>query len=128
MADVITIILRAVRLASVSSAYLSQFPLLSATWQSVQFMPREAEKNPMVAMNWSAGIPLSAWTFLKTCSAIGGLCSGRAWPNAGRVLATSRASGPATRTRRVLPTYPPQENVYIVSWQHTHRERANQVC
>ncbi len=54
----IPIIRRVVRFSSVSSAYLPQSPALSSTWQSAQFNPKEAEKNPMVPMNSLTGIPL----------------------------------------------------------------------
>src|SRR5579862_5017388 len=84
MAFIMPIMARAVRLVAVSSAYFSQLPALSKPWQSVQFMPTEAAKNPIVAMNWFTGIPLSTWMFLKTCSAIRGGGSGRAWPFANR--------------------------------------------
>ena len=79
MAFTIRIIRRAVCLRGVSSAYFSQLPELSETWQSVQLKPREAEKNPIVAMNSFTGIPLSTWTFLKTSSAISGFCSDAVW-------------------------------------------------
>src|SRR6185295_15207937 len=67
---------RVVRFRSLSSAYLAQLPPLSSTWQSVQLSPVAAAKNPIVSMNWSTGMPLRIWTFLKTSSAIGGLGSG----------------------------------------------------
>jgi len=50
-------ILRAVCLSGVSSAYRSQLPALSVTWQSVQFMLKAAEKKPIVPMNSFTGIP-----------------------------------------------------------------------
>src|SRR5439155_4858750 len=46
-------------------------PLLS-TWQSVQLSPSDAEKNPIVPMNSSTGIPFRIWTFLNASSAICG--------------------------------------------------------
>src|SRR5579863_5523010 len=79
----ITIILRAILFNAVSSAYFAQSLELSETWQSVQFKPREAEKNPMVPMNSLTEIPLRTWTFLKTSSAICGFCSEAVWPLAG---------------------------------------------
>ncbi len=43
----------------------------------MQFSPNEAEKNPIVAMNWSTGIPVSTLTFLKAFSESTGLfCEG----------------------------------------------------
>src|SRR5438093_8588968 len=78
----ISIILRAVRFRGMSSAYRAQSPPLSATWQSVQLSPSEAEKNPMVPMNRSTGIPLRIWTFLKTSSAMGACCRCAACPPA----------------------------------------------
>src|SRR5215475_456187 len=60
---------RAVRLCWLSSAYFSQLPPLSVTWQNVQSAASDAEKNPMVSMNWLTGMPLSTWTFLNTSSA-----------------------------------------------------------
>ena len=51
MAATICTIRRAVRFRSLSSAYFAQLPPLSSTWQSVQFMPSAAEKNPIVPMN-----------------------------------------------------------------------------
>src|ERR1700679_2761156 len=72
MAFIMPIMRRAVSLRGLSSAYLAQLPPLSALWQSVQVSPREAEKNPMVAMNWSTGIPFKTRTFLNACSAICG--------------------------------------------------------
>ena len=71
-AATICIMRRAVRFFGLSSAYFAQSPPLSSTWQSVQFRPRDAEKNPIVPMNSSTGMPLRIWTFLKTSSAIGG--------------------------------------------------------
>src|ERR1039458_123772 len=73
MAFIMPIMARAVFLRGLSSAYLSQLPPLSALWQSVQVSPKDAEKNPMVAMNWSTGMPFSTRTFLNACSAITGL-------------------------------------------------------
>src|SRR3984893_9082507 len=78
------IIARVRRFLSLSSAYLVQSPPLSAVWQSPQLIPREAEKNPIVDMNSSAGIPFSTCTFLNTCSA--GLMSGRDCPRATATL------------------------------------------
>src|SRR5438132_12332633 len=75
MVFTIWIILRVVRLSVVSSAYLAQSPERSEMWQSVQFRPSEAAKNPMVPMNSLTEIPLRDWTFVKTCSAI--------WPRTG---------------------------------------------
>src|ERR1700689_4818450 len=63
---------RAVSLRGLSSAYLAQLPPLSALWQSVQVSPRDAEKNPIVAMNWSTGMPFRTRTFLNAWSAICG--------------------------------------------------------
>src|SRR5580704_8185926 len=80
------IIRRAVSLRGLSSAYFSQLPPLSALWQSVQVSPREAEKNPMVAMNWSTGMPLSTRMFLKVCSAADVFCCGGACPLANATL------------------------------------------
>src|SRR5713101_4916924 len=97
MPDIIAIMLRAVRLWSLSSAYFSQLPPLSWTWQKVQFSPREAEKNPIVAMNSLTGIPLRTRTFLKTCSAICDLCSGRGCPPANATLSTHTAAVPTAR-------------------------------
>ena len=37
---------------------------------------------PMVSMKSSTGIPLSAWMFLKTCSAISGLSADAGWATA----------------------------------------------
>src|SRR5260370_5437193 len=68
-------ILRAVCLSGVSSAYRSQLPALSVTWQSVQFKLREAEKKPIVPMNSFTGIPRSTWMFLKASSDICGFRS-----------------------------------------------------
>ena len=72
MAFIMPIMARAVFLRGLSSAYLAQLPPLSALWQSVQVSPREAEKKPMVAMNWSTGMPFNTRTFLKACSASAG--------------------------------------------------------
>src|ERR1700680_2122100 len=80
------IIPRARRFRSLSSAYLAQSPPLSAVWQSPQLIPRDAEKNPIVDMNSSAGIPFSTCTFLNTCSA--GLMSARVCPRATATLST----------------------------------------
>src|SRR5438552_3947915 len=78
----ISIIRRAVRFSGMSSAYRAQSPPLSPTWQSVQLSPSEAEKNPMVPMNRSTGIPLRIWTFLKTSSAMVACCRCAACPPA----------------------------------------------
>ena len=69
------IILRAVCFSGVSMAYPSKLSPLSGEWQSMQFMPVAAEKNPIVSRNSFTEIPLSNWTFLKTSSAINGFCS-----------------------------------------------------
>src|SRR5215467_15901959 len=47
----IRIIRRVVCFRALSSAYFAQLPPLSSTWQSVQFRPSDAEKNPIVPMN-----------------------------------------------------------------------------
>src|SRR5712692_9228786 len=78
------IIARVRRFLSLSSAYLAQSPPLSAMWQSTQLIPRDAEKNPIVDMNSSAGMPFSICTFLNTCSA--GLVSPRVCPRAAATL------------------------------------------
>src|SRR6202042_3024648 len=72
MAFIMPIMRRAVSFRGLSSAYLAQLPPLSALWQSVQVSPKDAEKNPMVAMNWSTGMPFKTRMFLKACSAICG--------------------------------------------------------
>jgi predicted HD phosphohydrolase len=51
MAVTIRIIRRVVCFSALSSAYFAQLPPLSSTWQSVQFKPSDAEKNPIVPMN-----------------------------------------------------------------------------
>jgi hypothetical protein len=55
-------------------------------------------------MNSFAGIPFSAWTFLKTCSA--GLVSGRAWPSeiatVSRQIAVNAILQPGIRVLTVL--------------------------
>ena len=38
-------------LRALSSAYFAQSPPLSLVWQSVQFNPVDAEKNPIIRMN-----------------------------------------------------------------------------
>ena len=75
----ITIIMRAFCLRGVSSAYFAQLPPLSSLWHSVQFIPVEAAKNPIVSRNSSTGTPLRSWTFLKACSAKSGFCSAPPW-------------------------------------------------
>src|SRR5260370_15957253 len=80
MAVIIRIILRAVCLLALSSAYLDQSPPLASTWQNVQFSPREAAKKPMVSMNSFTEMPRRTWTFLKYCSAINGFCADSVWP------------------------------------------------
>src|SRR5438132_9746542 len=74
MAPTIVIIRRAVCLSGVSSAKCAQLPSLCGVWQSTQFKPREAEKNPIVSINSSTGIPLRTWMLLKTSSAIRACC------------------------------------------------------
>ena len=54
----IEIIMRVGRLSPVSSAYLAQLPELFETWQSVQFKPNEAAKNPIVSISSFTEIPL----------------------------------------------------------------------
>ena len=71
MACTIVIILRVTRFLALSAAKPSQLRS-SAEWQSSQDMPSDAEKNPIVDMNWSTGIPLSTWTSLKTSCDISG--------------------------------------------------------
>ena len=68
------------RFRSLSSAYFAQCRRSPSTWQSVQLRPREAEKNPIVPMNSSTGMPFRIWTFLKTSSAMRGCCACGAWP------------------------------------------------
>src|SRR5713101_3763397 len=112
MAFTIRIILRAVRLRTLSSAYFSQLLPLSTTWQKSQFTPREAEKNPMVSMNSFSGMPLNNRMFLWTSSAIsglwGGFCAGfwigfwtgAAWPPTKATPRRETTVGPM-RTRTV---------------------------
>ena len=75
----IRIILRAVCFSGVSSANLATSLALAVTWQSMQFMLRDAAIKPMVPMNSFTVSPRSTWTFLKTSSAICGFCSGATW-------------------------------------------------
>src|SRR5436309_1468538 len=99
------IIRRAVCFSALSSAYFSQLPPLSSTWQSVQFRPNEAEKNPIVPMNSSTGIPLSTWTFLNTCSAMGGVWAGAVCPPRNTTLSSQPAVAP--RIVRFDPRFMP---------------------
>src|ERR1700730_11358729 len=106
IAFVIRTILRAVCLSGVSSANLCQLPALSAAWQSVQFKPRDAAKNAIVPMNWSTGIPLRTWMFLKTVSDISAFCSGAAWPLAHATPQKhAHAAHVAQRTVRFHPVF-----------------------
>src|SRR5580704_2436005 len=108
------IMARAVFLRGLSSAYLAQLPPLSALWQSVQVSPKDAEKNPMVAMNWSTGMPFKTRTFLNACSAICGcdcaLAMATTLQNAMHILIslllqTSEKSQNGNHGRRILQAH-----------------------
>ena len=90
MAPTIVIIRRAVCFSGVSSAKCAQLPSLCGVWQSTQFKPREAEKNPIVSMNWLTGMPLSTWTLVKTSSAMRGFGWAGVWALAGNTLAANK--------------------------------------
>src|SRR5579864_393078 len=64
MANIISIILRAVCLG-----FLSSFSKAFCTWQKSHSTPSEAAMNCMVGKTWSAGTPLSTWIFLNCSSA-----------------------------------------------------------
>src|ERR1700726_1969210 len=98
------IILRAVCLSGVSSANFATSLALAVTWQSMQFMLREAEINPIVPMNSFTVSPRRTWTFLKTSSAICGFCSGPAWLLAG-VIPSRYTIGMAARIVRLDPGF-----------------------
>src|SRR4029077_3399290 len=75
----IRIILRAVCLVGVSTAYLVTSLAASTLWQSMQFMLRAAALKPMVPMNSATVSPRRTCTFLKISSAIWGFSCGVAW-------------------------------------------------
>src|SRR5579872_5557565 len=74
MANIINIILRAV-----CFGFLSSFSNAPGTWQKSHSTPSDAVMNCIAGMICSDGTPLSAWMFLKTCSAglLGGLSAER---------------------------------------------------
>src|ERR1700756_5701327 len=65
MANIISIILRAVCLG-----FLSSFSKDFSTWQKSHSTPNDAVMNCIVGNSCSAGTPLSTWIFLNCCSAV----------------------------------------------------------
>ena len=79
IAATISTIRRAVRFRGVSSAQ-STWSVPADGWHPTQSEPTAADMMPMVSMKSSTPMPLSAWTFLKTSSAIFGFAGAAAWP------------------------------------------------
>src|SRR5438874_1614054 len=105
MAIIMPIILRAV-----TFGFLSSFSNARGTWQYSHSTPREAAMNCMAGMICSAGIPLSAWTFLYSCSASLGVAppSGDAFGGADCPRApaiTSKASSEVPQTESPFQTH-----------------------
>src|SRR5881394_525354 len=64
-------------------------------WQPTQSEPTAADMMPMVSRKSSTPMPLSAWTFLNTSSAIIGFACGGVWPPSAVSVASMTASAAA---------------------------------
>jgi hypothetical protein len=67
---IITTIWRARLIRGVAMENALGSEMISCAWQLTQSKSSAEANIPIVSRNWSAGMPLSTWTFSKTCSAI----------------------------------------------------------